>query len=143
MKSESGWGPVRAGVSSLAMAALAVGLGGAIGARLWAPASSEPRLSVTAVMAVTWSLTGAWLSTTLSILPLSGNARLWLPPLALLTAIGELLPRSSISLPLLLVSLLTLGFVAVGHRADWRSARNVAALVCGASVAASLAVSNG
>lgn len=143
MKSERGWDQVRAGVSSLAMAALAVGLGGAIGARLWAPASSEPRLSVTAVTAVTWTLTGAWLSTTLSILPLSGNARWWLPPLALLTAIGELLPRSAISLPLLLVSLLTLGFVAAGHRAAWRQARNGVALVCGASIAANLVLSNG
>jgi hypothetical protein len=79
----------------------------------------------------------------MSILPLAGKARLWLPPLALLTALAELLPRAEVSLRLLGVSLLSLGFVAVAHGPRWRSAQRGIALICGASIAAALVTSNG
>lgn len=144
MNHESERVSVRTSAICLAVAGLAVGLGGAAGVQLSEPGRQVAYFSsVSAATAVMWTLTGAWLATTMSILPLGGKARLWLPPLALLTALAELLPRSEVSLRLLCVSLLSLGLVAVAHGVRWRAAQRGIALICGASIAAILVTSSG
>lgn len=127
---------VRAGVAYLFAAALVVGLGAWGGLQL---GRGSTGLSST----VAWTVAGVWGATALSLMPFDGWRRSWLPPLALLAALSELLPRSGISAPLLACSLAFFAVVTWAHRPERHAVRTAAILAFGACLAAALVSSRG
>jgi len=123
-------------MACLVVAALVVALGAWIGLQLGRASTGPPPT-------VAWTGAGVWGATALSLMPFHGWQRSWLPPLALLAALSELLPRSGISAPLLAFSLASLAVVTWAHRPERRAVRTVAILACGACVAAALVSSQG
>lgn len=122
---------VRVGMACLVAAALVVALGAWGGWQLGRGSTGSPP-------AVAWAVAGVWGATALSLMPFDGWQRSWLPPLALLAALTELLPRSGISAPLLAFSLVSLAVVTWAHRPERHAVRTAAILACGAFLAAAL-----
>jgi hypothetical protein len=127
---------VRAGMACLVAAALVVALGAWVGLQLG-------RVSTALPPTVAWTVAGVGGATALSLMPFHGWQRAWLPPLALLAALSELLPRSGISAPLLAFSLVSFAVVAWARRPERHAVRAVAILACGACLAAALVSSQG
>lgn len=125
---------IRAGLACLFAATLVVSLGAWGGLQLAC-------VSAGSLAVVVWSVTGVWATTALSLLPLTGWQRSWLPPLAMLTSLSELLPRSGISAPLLGCSLVAFAVVTWAHRPERHAVRAIAVLAGGACLAAVLVCS--